>query len=546
VSDLHTDDVGPFSRVASALTAMVGAAFRLLVVWPFGGLARRWIRRRLAGYKIRVNLVDTLKPARPEGDAPRVLVVGAGLAGISAASALGERGFHVELVERNAYLGGKLGAWTETFADGEQHGVEHGFHAFFGSYYNLMRFIDRIGARSAFRKVDDYRILTLDGEALGFADLEPTPWLNMAHIVWRGVFDWRDFVVHPQHRLLDVLGHYERDATYAALDDVSFDRFARQVALPGSMRLMFNTFSRAFFARAEQMSMAALIRSFHLFYLSNEAGLVYEHPTDDHARVLLDPMRRHLERHGVRVRTETPVQGLTRLPDGRILWSHDGQDEVFDDVVIATDAKALQRIVGDSPIGRESPALLADLAKIAPQNRYANLRVWFDRDDQTDHPVFTVTEKRRALDSISFYHRCEATSAAWAQGRGGGAVLELHAYQVPEDLQDEAAIREALLDDLFHVLPSLRGATLLREHMQLRDDFSPFFVGMERHRPRTDSGLPRVWFAGDWVKLPVPAMLMEGAFTSGLYAANAILTRHGLREEPIYSVPLRGLMLGND
>jgi isorenieratene synthase len=48
--------------------------------------------------------------------------------------------------------------------------------------------------------------------------------------------------------------------------------------------------------------------------------------------------------------------------------------------------------------------------------------------------------------------------------------------------------------------------------------------------------------AGDWIALPVPAMLMEAAVTSGLAAANAILRQEGVREEPVYSVPLRGLL----
>ena len=37
-------------------------------------------------------------------------------------------------------------------------------------------------------------------------------------------------------------------------------------------------------------------------------------------------------------------------------------------------------------------------------------------------------------------------------------------------------------------------------------------------------------------------MLMEAACTSALLAANAILQKEGLRAEPVYSVPLKGLL----
>ncbi|MCY4440287.1 MAG: hypothetical protein OXE53_08770, partial [Deltaproteobacteria bacterium] len=55
---------------------------------------RPWIRRRLQGYREQVNEVDTSKPLRT-GSVRTVAVVGGGLAGIAAASLLGERSFQV-------------------------------------------------------------------------------------------------------------------------------------------------------------------------------------------------------------------------------------------------------------------------------------------------------------------------------------------------------------------------------------------------------------------------------------------------------------------
>jgi isorenieratene synthase len=37
-------------------------------------------------------------------------------------------------------------------------------------------------------------------------------------------------------------------------------------------------------------------------------------------------------------------------------------------------------------------------------------------------------------------------------------------------------------------------------------------------------------------------MLMEAAATSGLLAANALLSREGLRSEAVYTVPTKGLL----
>jgi isorenieratene synthase len=67
---------------------------------------------------------------------------------------------------------------------------------------------------------------------------------------------------------------------------------------------------------------------------------------------------------------------------------------------------------------------------------------------------------------------------------------------------------------------------------------------MYRHRPGVESGVPGLVCAGDWVKLPFPAMLLEAACSSGLCAANVLLREEGLREEAVSSVPPKGLMAG--
>lgn len=76
----------------------------------------------------------------------------------------------------------------------------------------------------------------------------------------------------------------------------------------------------------------------------------------------------------------------------------------------------------------------------------------------------------------------------------------------------------------------------------MRDDFTAFHTGLHADRPETLTEDEALLLAGDWVKLPIPAMLMEAAFVSGLYAANAILAREGLRRHAIDAVAPRGVL----
>ena len=57
----------------------------------------------------------------------RVAIVGAGLAGLSAAVELADAGHEVEIFESRPFVGGKVGSWIDQ--DGNH--VEMGLHVFF-------------------------------------------------------------------------------------------------------------------------------------------------------------------------------------------------------------------------------------------------------------------------------------------------------------------------------------------------------------------------------------------------------------------------------
>lgn len=530
---------GPFQLAVRGAGQSVGWLWNATVGRTLHSFAERQIRSGLRDYKVRVNFVDARLPLQVEGRAPKVMVVGAGLAGISTAATLGARGFDVTLVDAKAHLGGKIGAWTERAEDGTELLMEHGFHAFFGCYYNLDRFITTLGLDDEFASVDDYVVLTTDGGKLSFGGIDSTPFLNLFDTVRKGLFDWKAFVFNPRIRELDPLLHYVKADTYAALDDTSFDTFSRNARLSPRMRLMFTTFTRAFFARADQMSMAALIQSFHLYYLSHDRGLGYRYPRGHYADSLLAPIEEHLKSLGVRIKLSSPIDGITRQRNGRLKVKGKG----YDHVVLATDCGATRKILASSELGEPAEALSEQLGKLHNTNRFAVLRLWTDRDIRGELPVFTFTEKLRILDSVTACHRTQREHATWAR-KHGGAVLELHCYEVPERYADRAAMREAMLADLHDLFPETAGMEIAHELWEVDDNFAAFHVGMHRHRPSTETEVDGLLLAGDWVDLPCPAMLMEGAFTSGLFAANHILASAGLREEQVYSVPLRGLLDG--
>src|SRR5580765_1248489 len=71
-----------------------------------------------------------------------VIVIGAGLAGLSSGVALAEAGFRVKLLEQRPFLGGRASSYS--LPDGEQ--IDNCQHVTLGCCANLDDFYQRIGA----------------------------------------------------------------------------------------------------------------------------------------------------------------------------------------------------------------------------------------------------------------------------------------------------------------------------------------------------------------------------------------------------------------
>lgn len=488
------------------------------------------IKRRLKGYKIPLNQPNLSLPTKIQHP-KKVAVVGGGIAGLVAAMELSEKGFEVEVWEKNAYWGGKLGSWTFKSAN-EELRTTHGFHAFFNQYYNFLNWMDKYELSSALEPIEDYKVMFNEHESMGFNDIENTPGLNILALRKKGVFPWYTFINPFSIPFLNLL-KYDPVKTFKKYDSVSYAQFARKTMMPKKMRIVFNSFARAFFAEPDKMSMAELIKSFHFYFLSNDKGLVYKTLNDDFEYTFLQPVIERLKRNKVRLKLNSELTELKKSNEGFEL-----NNEKFDFVFLATD------IMGTKAIVEKSNGLSAqDFSKISAMKQgayYAVYRVWTDSFEQKPWPYFVITDKKRSLDSITFYHKTEKESAAWSAKNKGG-IFELHCYSLPENLSDEAEIKKALLDEFYAYLPELRNMKIKHEYFQLRNDFPAFYVGEYKGRQEIEAQTKGLYFIGDWVKMDNPAMLMEAACTSAIIAANKLCTLENIQETQLFTVPKKGL-----
>jgi len=493
------------------------------------------VERQLGGYRHAHTVPDPGLPDRVT-DPLRVAVVGGGLGGVGAATTLAERGADVVIFEKNPYFGGKIAAWEDVTSDGSTQKVAHGFHAFFRNYYNLNDFLRRIGVHQTFTSLDDYQVLSADGQLHSYKDVDTAPVLNLVSLADHGVFRWSDILTSQAIHEMDRFMLYDEATTFEQLDHVPFDRFAERAELPESLMLSFNSFSRAFFADPDRLSTAELVKSFHFYYLSQDAGLIYDLPDDWFGDALVAPIVDHLERHDVDIRLSTPVSAIERDGAGFLV-----NGERFDAVVLATDVVGTAKLAGGAWLD-DAPRTQAQLRGVKPGQRYCVLRMWLSGDLREDVASYLVVDRQRALDAVALLHRFEKTFERWS-AETGGSVIELHCYALPDELPDDE-VRDAMVAELHRFFPEAAEHEVITEHIQIRQDFPAFHVGMYADRPTTETEVPGLVVAGDWVRLPFPSALMEGAFTSGVLAANALLRERGVQQAPVDRVPTQGVLVG--
>ncbi|HET6504525.1 MAG TPA: FAD-dependent oxidoreductase [Amycolatopsis sp.] len=500
--------------------------------------------RRIVAHRAPDGAPDAVSVYPRTADRPRAVVVGAGIAGLAAATGLAERGVPVTVIERAEHLGGRVGSWTETpRGTGEKLPMSRGFHAFFRQYYNLRALLRRTDpGLDRLVALPDYPLVDSSGRQDGFRGLVRTPpWNALAFALRSPTFRVRDLFALDA-RAAAPLASVSVPDIYTRLDGVDAETFLRAINFPAAARqLAFEVFSRSFFSRPSELSAAELAVMFHLYFVGSSEGLVFDVPSASFDTALWAPLRAYLSRRGVFFRTSVEV---TEVDTGgaRDFRVHDatGERVEADGVVLATEVAGLRRIVAASPdLADQEWRARVDALRSAPP--FVVHRLWLDRPVAAHRPAFLATGGLAPLDNISVLDRYEREARDWAD-RHHGTVVELHGYALPDGtgagrLPD---LRRRLLLRLHALYPETASARIVTESVRLHADCPRFGVGDFATRPKVRTPFDGLVLAGDGIRLDLPVALMERAASTGWHAANCLLARWGLAGHILHSVPTRG------
>jgi isorenieratene synthase len=471
-----------------------------------------------------------------------VVVVGGGIAGLAAATALAERGVSVQLLEQSPRLGGRVAAWP--LDDGRT--MSRGFHAFFRQYYNLRALLRRVDpALAGLTPIDDYPLISANGDRDSFTRVPSTPPFNIIGFVARSPsFRVADLARVDLRTALELL-RVRFPETFSSYDGESAAEFLDRLRFPSAARhLALEVFARSFFAAPEDFAAAELVAMFHSYFLGSAEGLLFDVPDDDYDTALWAPLGRHLHRLGVEVRTSAPVVGIASDEKGARVELARGEFLTADAVVVAADPANARRLVADSRLGSAPWRERIEATRNAPP--FAVWRLWLDRAVDAGRTPFLGTSGFGPLDNVSVLERFEAGAREWSQ-RTGGSVVEVHGYAVtPAGLETGSdgrpRVQTELEAALHRVYPETAAAGVVAQEWLEMADCPLFDTSPWELRPGVRTPDPRVLLAGDHVRCDLPVALMERAATTGFQAANVLLERWGLAGQELWTVPMRGLL----
>jgi zeta-carotene desaturase len=463
-----------------------------------------------------------------EGARALTVVVGGGVAGLSAACALAEAGHRVQVIERRSYLGGRAASFHHPGVDEV---IDNCQHVLFGCCTNLRGFYRRIGVADRIRWTSDMTMIEPGGREsrLGPSPL-PAPLHSLPRFLAAGAFSWADKLALARafRALLKPIPSDSRESLGVWLK--------RQKQTPGAL----NRFWRLVIASALNADLdtialpyaAKVIRE--LFLSSAEAGRMGMSTVP--LGSLYAEAERFLTARGSAIVYNTRVEGGTWDAAARrwILTTSQGPLPA-EQMILALPYEATAKLLPHFPAASGVPALATQLQR---QEHWpiCSVQLWFDRViTDLDHAVLLDRE---------IHWMYNKTRLGGARPRAALHHLELviSASRSFAALRAEEAIARAHAE-LAEFFPAVRSAVLVKSAF-IKEVHATFGVtpGIDAARPGSVSPWPQCYLAGDWVATGWPST-MESAARSGHLAAEALsrsLDQSKSWLEP--DLPAQGLM----
>ena len=489
---------------------------------------------------------------------PDVIVVGAGVSGLTAALHLAERGLRPLVLEADPrYPGGRLAAKDPLEVDGWTFPGEHGVHGIWSGYLNLQAMLARRRIRPMLvpAQEEDWfyrRGASIKKAAIGSAIREswvPAPfhYLNLflrpSFLASIGPSDW-----------LSLFGVWAGLVFALGIDPLREDQPLEGMTMhdivgkwsPAVRSLFIGLARNGFAGQPDEIPLSGFLAFLRFYTVLRRDSWAFSYLPGDGGSKMIDPLVQGLEAEGgrvvlgARVKTVEPLNlpsaesgpGQGGEPARWQVKLEDGRELAARALVLALDANAARQLLEDSPA---TAATARDL--YFPRGSATGVaRIWFD-----DKPKYTseagIFCGDFVYDNFFWLDRIYEPFVRWSKATGGSAI-EIHLYGPPEIFNEpDAALLARAINEVGAVFPELRGKRKYAAFQRNTTAHTLFGLGPANRHLAVKTPWPGLLCCGDWVRHPEPALFLERACVTGIAAANLILEERGLQPWPVLLYP---------
>jgi zeta-carotene desaturase len=447
-----------------------------------------------------------------------VLIVGAGIAGLSAAVALSGAGLKTALLERKPYVGGRAYSYQHPTLDE----VIDSQHVLLGCCTNLVDLCRLAGAEKYIRWYDDITFLEPGTSSrparrsiIGPGWL-PAPF-HSSFSFWR----------MPMLKLADkariAIGLLEFMRGYPATDEEPFSIWLKRTKQtePAVRHFWEPVIVGALNDIFERCSTRYAGQVFYESFLKSAEGGRLGIPTQPLSE-FYDVVATLAQKQGTELYLRASIDRIKRTSQD--MWqaiASDGAIYRAPKLLLALPFEQTERLLKTLPDGSLQRQKILPAMKHFVHAPITTVHLWFDREiTQLDHAALLDTRIQWVFNK-SRIRRNEPTADR------DGQYLEL---VISASFAELHATREAILTaslvELERFFPAVRAAKIVKAGL-LKEARATFSVvpGLDKYRPAADAG-EGLFLAGDWTYTQWPST-MEGAVRSGRLAAEAIVADAG-------------------
>jgi uncharacterized protein with NAD-binding domain and iron-sulfur cluster len=465
-----------------------------------------------------------------ENPAPRVVVIGAGWAGLGAAYTLVKQGYQVTLLEAGATVGGLVSAWQTPTG----RAVEAGIHGFWYPYRNIFSLVDQLGLKpfTPWTRSAQYSPAGLEVESPIFQELPrlPTP---------LGTFLYPNFQRLPLADRLSalpllaaLLDFDNSDAAWQRYDKMSARELFRSFGV--SARLYRDSFEPmllvGLFAPGEACSAAAALGMLYYFILAHQPDFDVVWCRGSVGEMIFQPWCDQIQALGGNILTQHRVTDLqitahpNPLEPAQVTAVVCGERVIpADAVIFAVGVSGIQKIVSSSP-GLQRLPEFQNLMNLGAVDVLAT-RLWLDRRI----PIPRPSNACFGFDATTGWTFFDLNQLHDGYRQESGTVVEADFYHANQFLpQTDDQIVARVKRYLTTCIPAFGAAKVIDQAVvRLPRAVTHFAPGSYQYLLSGTTSLANVYMSGDWIVNRHGSWSQEKAYVTGLEAANRVIAKFG-------------------